>query len=747
MKFLPDVRWTPCLVVIYTSAALALFLVLFSSCGREASNSGSMDSAFHDESYWKADRAQATSSYCRECHQDVFEAWETSHHHFANQVIEDESHAARFHGKALPTADGGSLTFIREGKRFYVRVQNPAGENQKLPAHMVLAHTPLQQLLIATDAGSWQVTQQAWDPEKEEWFDVFADDRRAGEWGHWTGRGMNWNSQCAACHMTEFDKNYQPELDTFQSRWAEQGISCVQCHGRMEGHETADPVEGSWKLSDAQVMDTCFSCHSRREELTAQFSPGEDFHDHYRLQLLSNPDLYYPDGQIKDEVFVAGSFLQSKMHAAGVRCQDCHEPHTQELLFPIEDNALCMSCHSPPGRLNAPPVEPVAHSHHPSGSTGNRCVECHMPQTTYMQRDPRRDHGFHSPDPKLSLELGIPNACNRCHQDQSEEWAWEKVQAWYPREVLQRERPRTLAVAAAQAGDPEAGARLLQALQTEDRPLWRASLLDLLEAYPQTPGLDALARDSLASDHPLLRAAGARLGAVLPRDPDPVWRQAALNDPVRRVRFEALESRLRNSSSNASLPGDYWDYLQLHTDQPSGAAKLSQVYFSQDQLPEALKWMQRALLYDPTNAGLYRDLARLQNTRQKIPEAEEAFARAIELAPGNPQFLFEQGLFFAEHGKLDEAIQSLDKAVSLEPRLHRAHYNLGLAQAQRRRWLSAIRALNTAVALEPHNLDYQYTLAILHHNAGNPEKAKSLARSILRQDPTYEPARTLLRRP
>ena len=54
-----------------------------------------------------------------------------------------------------------------------------------------------------------------------------------------------------------------------------------------------------------------------------------------------------------------------------------------------------------------------------------------MPQTTYMQRHPRRDHGFTIPDPLLTQELGVPNACNRCHEDQTTDWAIEATERWY----------------------------------------------------------------------------------------------------------------------------------------------------------------------------------------------------------------------------------------------------------------------------------------------------------------------------
>ena len=49
--------------------------------------------------------------------------------------------------------------------------------------------------------------------------------------------------------------------------------------------------------------------------------------------------LYFADGQILEEVYVYGSFVQSKMYKNDVRCSDCHDVHSLELIK--EGNELC----------------------------------------------------------------------------------------------------------------------------------------------------------------------------------------------------------------------------------------------------------------------------------------------------------------------------------------------------------------------------------------------------------------------
>src|SRR5690606_33015815 len=150
----------------------------------------------------------------------------------------------------------------------------------------------------------------------------------------------------------------------------------------------------------------CAQCHSRQTgRFDENFRPGDSYYNHYDLALL-HEGFYHADGQIDDEVFVHGSFLQSKMYAHQVRCSDCHDPHSAKLKF--EGNQLCAQCHVP-AKYDTP-----AHHHHPMGSSGAQCVECHMPSRTYMVIDDRRDHSLRVPRPDLSVLLGTPNACNDC---------------------------------------------------------------------------------------------------------------------------------------------------------------------------------------------------------------------------------------------------------------------------------------------------------------------------------------------
>ena len=274
--------------------------------------------------------------------------------------------------------------------RFQLVAQGWHGTNEPFDIARVLGVAPLRQFLIPAAGGRFQASELCFDPSHPGWFNVYGEeDRRPGEWGHWTGRGMNWNNMCATCHNTRLRKNYNEPTDSYSTAMAEMGVGCEACHGPMAAHnawqakhpnQTGDPAVR--KITRDQMFSVCGQCHARRAELTGEFRPGDAFSDHHQLSIPDETELFYPDGQIHDEDYELTAFLGSKMHLAGVRCVDCHEPHTGKTR--VAGNLLCMTCH---GALtnSAPKIDLVTHSRHPVGSRGDFCTDCHMPQTVYMQ--------------------------------------------------------------------------------------------------------------------------------------------------------------------------------------------------------------------------------------------------------------------------------------------------------------------------------------------------------------------------
>lgn len=337
-----------------------------------------------------------------------------------------------FNGAPFRYAGTTSTFFKRDGK-FYVRTDGPDGKLADFEIKYTFGLDPLQQYLIELPGGRIQALSIAWDVPRRRWFHLYPKERiDFRDELDWTRPAQNWNFMCAECHATDLTRNFDPSSRAYRTRWTRLGVGCQACHGPSSRHVEwaragdkgagAEPSKGlpvNLKGADSTAeIEACARCHARRAPLGDGFRHEHRLMDDY-LPALIDEGLYHADGQILDEVFEYGSFLQSRMHAAGLRCSDCHEPHGLKLRAP--GNAVCTTCHTagPPAalphvntrELKAMEYDAPNHHFHKPGGPGSRCVDCHAPARTYVVVNPRRDHSFRIPRPDLSVKLGTPNAC------------------------------------------------------------------------------------------------------------------------------------------------------------------------------------------------------------------------------------------------------------------------------------------------------------------------------------------------
>lgn len=700
--------------------------------------------------------AYAGSQSCRSCHARAYGAWAGSHHGRAERELDPVRDRSAF-DPPRTFRHGSQSTAVRvSGGRFEIEAPGPSGRAATFVPARLIGVSPLWQLLIPYAGGRLQVTEAAYEPAKGEWFDVFGEeDRKSGEWGHWTGRGMNWNSMCAACHNTRLRKGYEPSTDTYATTMAERAVGCEACHGPMADHaswqkahagKAGDPTRK--RFAPSRVLDTCGSCHSRRGELTGAFRPGEAFLDHYTLVIPDETEVYYADGQVREEDYEYASFLGSRMHLSGVVCTSCHDPHAAKPLAP--GNWVCLRCHD--GQVpKAPRIDAMAHGHHKA--EGGRCVDCHMPQTTYMQRHPRHDHGFTIPDPLLTKLYGIPNACGRCHADRGEDWQLAAVQKWYGARMERPTRARAQRIARARAGEKGAEQDLVRMVREEEIPLWRASAASLLKRWVGQPSVRAALLERLSDPEPLVRAMAARSLEALAREDEDVGRalRLRLSDPVRMVRVDAAWA-LRATVDPASLAGrDLLASLEHNRDQPTGALQLGLYHMDRGDVATAVALFQRAVSWDPGSPGLRQPLAVGLSLQGKKEEAVRELEAACRLAPRDPDFRYRLALAQNEAGRPQDAAGSLEETVRLDPRFAHAWYELGLLSSSLKRPDRALGAFARAEALDPRSPQVPYARAVLLARLGRLEEARAAARQALEIQPSFAEAgqllRTLSRRP
>jgi len=697
---------------------------------------------------------------CFECHAEETRAWRGSHHDLAMQKATDATVLGNFDNAEFE--HGGVLTrFTRRTGRFFVFTEGPGGRFDEFEVKYTFGFTPLQQYLVELPKGRLQALTIAWDTKAKRWFSLQDGAVKPSDPLHWTGLAYNWNHMCAECHSTDLRKNYDASSGTFKTTWSEINVGCQGCHGPGSAHvewarrvgktdedyAVDDPKGLEVRLKGRVEVEHCARCHARRSVVDADYRYGATFLDHYDPALLE-PDLYQADGQMLEEVYNYGSFLQSRMYAEGVRCTDCHEPHAARLR--LEGNLMCKRCHqdSPPQQfptLQRKEYDTKAHHFHEPGTPGSFCVDCHMPAVTYMVVDPRHDHSFRIPRPDLTVKLGIPNTCNTCHKDKTAEWAAEAIDRWYPRDVP---RPSHFAEAFAMAwaGRSEAAPALERVFSDSKQPgIVRATALELLAGYADVDALERGTRD----EDPLVRAVAAH------GFPDPA--QAAkllaplLSDPVRLVRVEAARAL-------AGVPGALPDRAPLERalaefrarqeamlDRPEAHLNLGALSEATGDARRAELEYRKALDLLPHFWPARANLSHLLNASGRNRDAEEVLRQAVALDAENGEAWYSLGLLLAEERQVREAADALGEAARKMPR-PRVFYNLGIALQQAGRLAEAEDALLAGLKLAPDDPSILQAITLLYMQRREPRRALPYARRLRDLAPDTPEARQLVER-
>jgi tetratricopeptide (TPR) repeat protein len=718
----------------------------------------------------------AGSESCRSCHQEAYDKWAKSNHGLAERSPDAGMDRAAF-DPARSFKHGTQQTSVRvQGTNYLVTCPGLSATNETHEVARVIGNDPLRQFLVAFPGGRFQTLEASYDPHRNEWFDVYGnEDRMPGEWGHWTGRGMNWNSMCAGCHNTRLRKNYDPPTDSYHTAMAAMTVGCESCHGPLKSHVEWQRDYGKSgkkdptlpKFTRNQVMENCGFCHARRTDLTGDFKPGDSFFDHQSLVVVDRSPIYYPDGQVHEEDYEFAAFLGSRMHTNGVTCMDCHDPHTMKTILP--GNALCMRCHNG-SYTNAPVIDPVAHSHHkvfgyaadgkPMNidlltykskdvkESGGECINCHMPQTVYMQRHWRHDHGFTIPDPLLTKEYGVPNACNRCHTDKSTDWALQNCDKWFGAKMDRATRKRAESVVLARRGDVAARQPLLEILAGKESPYWRAVAAGLLGQWVAEPAVSTALLKALHDPHPLVREQAVRALEPLMGQPTSTVTAALrdmLDDPSRNVRVAAAWAVRANLPPGSRASEDLRHFLNISSDEPAGQLQDGAFAIANGKVEDALAHYEKAVAWDANSAPTRHDLAVVLSMLGRNNEAIDQLLAACRLDPNDGEYQFKLGLAYSETGALDKTAAALEKAVQLDPRHARAWYNLGLARNSLGQMDGAIDALVRAESFAPNDPQIPYARATILLRTGRVQEAKAAASRAVEINPQYPEATQLLK--
>jgi predicted CXXCH cytochrome family protein len=635
---------------------------------------------------------------CASCHASEAKAFAKSNHAKAMALAGDATVRGDFNNVEIDH-DGIASTFFRRDDRFLVRTEGPDGKRAEFEIKYTFAYEPLQQYLVELGGGRLQALDIAWDTNKREWFWLGqGKPARPGSTYHWTGPFYRWNRTCIDCHSTDPQANFQSGTKEYQSTYVATSIGCQSCHGGGAKHvewaeaksRSALTTMGSDPGLAKPDASTCFGCHSRRTRLLGVQRAGQPFLDQFSPALL-RPDLYFPDGQILDEVFEYGSFQQSKMAKAGVTCLDCHTQHDAKLK--AQGNALCTRCHAKitperfAGNNPAGDFDTPAHTHHPIGSSGAQCTSCHMPERTYMKVDPRRDHSLTIPRPDLSAAYGTPNACTTCHADKPDAWAAKIMDTWYG--TPWRKRPTIAhAFAGAAQNDPASIEALRKIVADRDQAaIIRGSAI---AAMSRIGGADIIADIKAATEDsdPLVRLGAAEAGNNLPPERRSYAIGKLLGDETRAVRVAAATalgsipplSFLGDERKNfAAAIEDLRAYVEANADAAEVQNNFGSFLLGQQRPGEAEKAFREAIALDPALSGARINLAEFYRATGQDEKSERAYAEAIAISPDQADLRYGHALSLVRRKALPSAIDELERAVSLDPRNSRYRTTLAIA--------------------------------------------------------------------
>ncbi|CAA0114573.1 TPR repeat-containing protein YrrB [Halioglobus japonicus] len=703
------------------------------------------------------------SESCRGCHAQEFTAWQGSHHDLAMQLPDETTVLGDFDNASF-TYNGVTTRFFRKGDKFIVNTDGEDGKLADFEVAYVFGVFPLQQYLLPLSRGRLQALSIAWDSRPaaeggQRWYHLYPEESiDYTDPLHWTGTYQNWNTSCAECHSTDLKKNYTASSRSFDTQFEELNVGCEACHGPGDKHQslakenklegaknsgfpTALAQRGTWSLaenahiaqrttaleSNAQI-DSCGRCHSRRGTL-GDYHYGAELLDTHRLSMPQWP-LYYPDGQILDEDYVYGSFVQSKMHQAGVVCSNCHEPHSLQLRAP--GNAVCAQCHVP-ARYDS-----AQHHHHKEGSAGAECANCHMPETTYMGVDARRDHSMRVPRPDLSMVIGTPNACNQCHVEEDAPWALEALRQWGVQFRDTSTHPARAFQRIAQ-GDNRVVPQLAQiAADPATAPIWRATAMEALGEVGGGQALQA-ATQILYDDDPLLRTSTVRALAFLPLPQRIQLLDHLIDDPVTAVRMEVASSLAgvpldqvppEQAAKLSALFDEYVSVLSQDADMPGVQLQLGIFFVTRGDLQAAEAAYREALYLNRQMIPAYLNLADLLRAQGKDDEARKLLLQALEVAPENGNTLHALGLLETRSGEAEAALQYLQQAAELETQGTRHRFVYGIALHDLGQPANAIVQLQALLRSVPQSEEVLLALTNYCAELGQRDNALRYAKTL-----------------
>jgi len=693
------------------------------------------------------------SDKCQSCHQNEFSLYKQSDHFHAMDTVSHSSVLGDFDNASF-NYFGDTILFYKKNNHYFVSTKDSTGLRREFQVSYTFGWRPLQQYLVKFTDGRIQALPFCWDTRPAEkggqrWFHLYGKEKIGNKDElFWMGVNQNWNYMCADCHTTDFKTNYNTKANIFSSTWKAANVSCESCHGPASSHiewttdKTVEAYKGfsislaskkiDWKMDPAKqiampqsvimndtLIESCARCHARATRFSDRYVHGQSLLQTHIPAGVENVN-YYPDGQIRDEVYEYGSFLQSKMYASGVTCINCHDAHSMKVKK--TGNALCTSCHAP-AKFDGP-----QHSFHELVSPGNQCVNCHMPATTYMVIDDRRDHSIRIPRPDLSLFDKSPNACNKCHSNKTEKWAADNFIKWYGHKTDTSSYVQLKQYIARLNSKSEPA--LYTLLSDKKYPaIIRASTMQEY-GMVTSPRIFSKLVDELNSDDPLIRLNAIKGLNNYPQQDIVSKLSPLLSDKIVAVRMESMNAiapswSLLLAEDQQLFKKVLTEYVRVQekmSHRPEGFYNRGVIYQTTGDLVNAEQLYKSCIRRFPSFGPAYSNLADLYRDQKKEKEARAIIDNGLSQIPKYAQLHYALGLWFVRNKENKQGINELKIAAELAPGDAQMIYGYSIALFSGDQKEKAISFLENFISRNGNNAMILDALVSMYRDTGNNEK-------------------------
>ncbi|MCB9913997.1 MAG: C cytochrome precursor [Planctomycetes bacterium] len=417
-----------------------------------------------------------SSNACRACHPGEYDSWYGSYHRTMTQPATVATVAGPLAGGVRVHARGQDFELEARGEEVWVTMNDPAApadvvDVPRIERRVVMTTGSHEEQFFWTSMGGRKLSllpvMYRLDPDEQRWAPLdgccISPPTSVQE-----GENARWNRVCNRCHSTHASPRISEDDTVMDTHAVELGIACEACHGPGTEHVAAnrDPrrrydlhadeggdatIVNPERLDHVRSSMACAQCHStagfldndeyyKWKQQGYTYRPGEDLFA-TRSLYTEGDDKFWKDGMVR----VSGREF-SGMHRAPcytdgeMSCLSCHQLHMQaddprpfaewanDMLKPgMDGDRACTQCHE---EYLDDDVR-AQHTHHPLGSSGSECLNCHMPYVTYGLLKGIRTHEVCSPSARESVAYGRPNACNQCHLDETLLWTAQHLDEWY----------------------------------------------------------------------------------------------------------------------------------------------------------------------------------------------------------------------------------------------------------------------------------------------------------------------------